>query len=630
VTPVLANYTFSPTSTSVVINGANGTAGSFSATAIPPTTYTDTLAAGTGITSITPASLSGATNTTATSTLVLANGYQNPTATGTCAVAISGTTITVTFGTSNCSSTISATAITYTVTLGSDDHLSVLPTTLTVAYGQTFGLTVASDNSSFVVGTPVLSGGVSGGSFSGTTYTSGPVTGTALVYFPAATVGNAYVIGHTTISPIACLSTTIATCPVQVDTYIFGGNTAGSVYVGLSWKFDKNSPFSGSGQYKMTEVTNTPSGERHFTYSFPSGIGLPDTYPRFNNGTMDYQLLEIEAYNGSDNTSTELSSGVTFETLGGLGFNPDVGLGVVIPSLANATSTKVANGVYLSSTQDVVNVILPCSDTNYWNDATALLSQYFKGPFDAEIVQSVGCTRGESNTPLGGPINNTVPGLGLSVSTSGTTIRAIHIPPSDPLAQYVIHEWRHGRGDYWTASGLPLSNSAGHTSPSTELPGQLTVQNGILTPVAGGYTLLAPSDQKTSNCRHFSTEDNLQEGLVNSTGNVGYLNPSYTFTEGVTIPSNQVEFPTLSGLQATYGVVPYIPHQNLQAAWVVVSDHQLVGAELGLAIGNSEHFESNVSDELLNTQGSIPVCSTPPLQVASGGLILVTTVVTPK
>jgi len=94
----------------VIIGCGGGNSGS-GYTPPPPTTYTATLTAGTGITSVIPYQLSGAAGATSSTTLVVAPGYQNPTASGNCAVTISGTTITVTFGSSNCSSTISATQI---------------------------------------------------------------------------------------------------------------------------------------------------------------------------------------------------------------------------------------------------------------------------------------------------------------------------------------------------------------------------------------------------------------------------------------------------------------------------------------------------------------------------------------
>jgi len=510
-----------------------------------------------------------------------------------------------------------------------------LPATLTVAYGQTFSLTVASDNSNFAALTPVLTGGVVAGAFSGSSYTSGPVTADATVYFPATTAGNVYVIGRHSIATFACTTDTIKTCPVLLDIYVFNNPTStsnmhvGSMYAqGISpLEFDNSaSTTNPNGHFKMIEIPNAPSAERHFTLSFPNGIGFSDNYPRFNNGTIDVLPIEFAAYTGVDDTTTQLSSGVSTENFGGLGFNPFTGLGVILPSMANATSTKIANNVYLSSTGDVVNVVLPCSDTKFWSDAMSLVNTNFVGPWDVEIVQSVGCTRGESNTPNGMPINNTVPGLGIPYVTTGSTSRAVHIPPSDLIGSSEIHEWRHGRGDHWTA----MADSENHTSPSTELPGQLTAINGILTPVAGGgYTLKAPVDGKATNCRHFSTEDNLQEGLVNSMGSVGYLNPSYFSQEGVTIPVSQVVWPTMNWLQATYGTVPYVGHQTLKGIWVVVSDHQLVGAELGLAIANSEHFAGNTPDEASNTQGNLPVCSTPSLQVASNGLITISMVVIP-
>ena len=141
------------------------------------TTYTATLATGTGISSIASTTLAGATNATSNTTFVVTSGYQNPAVAGSCNASISGTTITVTFGSTNCSSTISATAKpTYTVSTSVGTGTTISPTSASVVSGNTTTFTVGLLNNY----TSLTASGC-GGSLSGSTYTTGTITANCTV-----------------------------------------------------------------------------------------------------------------------------------------------------------------------------------------------------------------------------------------------------------------------------------------------------------------------------------------------------------------------------------------------------------------------------------------------------------------
>ena len=100
--------------TGCTISGTTCTTGAINANATvtlsaTANTYTATVSAGTGITSVTPASQSGTFGSVLNYTIVVAYSYANPTITG-CTGTITGSTLSVTVGSANCTGVVTATA----------------------------------------------------------------------------------------------------------------------------------------------------------------------------------------------------------------------------------------------------------------------------------------------------------------------------------------------------------------------------------------------------------------------------------------------------------------------------------------------------------------------------------------
>ena len=156
--------------------GGGGGGGSTTTSPSNPASYTVSAVAGAGST-ISPASLTVASGQTASFTVGLLPGYSNLVVTGGGGT-LSGTTYTTGPITANTTVTASATATptTYTVTAVAGAGTTITPATLTVTSGQTASFTVGllSGYSNLVV-----TGG--GGTLSGTTYTTGPITANTTV-----------------------------------------------------------------------------------------------------------------------------------------------------------------------------------------------------------------------------------------------------------------------------------------------------------------------------------------------------------------------------------------------------------------------------------------------------------------
>jgi Tfp pilus assembly protein PilV len=138
------------------------------------TDYTVTPVAETG-TTISPGTDPGSGTAARTFTLGLTTGYQNLSASG-CNGSLSGNTYTTGTITANCTVTATATPISYGITTSAGTGSSISPTTQTVAYGATTSFTVSADS-----GYTISSVSGCGGSLSGSTYTTGTITGACQV-----------------------------------------------------------------------------------------------------------------------------------------------------------------------------------------------------------------------------------------------------------------------------------------------------------------------------------------------------------------------------------------------------------------------------------------------------------------
>lgn len=206
-------------------------------------------------------------NGTQAFTLTTATGYNlNNSVGGTCpAGSWSGSTYTTGVITANCTVSFTSTAQTYTMTPSVDSHVTSNPSSVqTVSYGSTQSFTLSANTGYNVSST--VGGTCAAGSWSGSTYTTGVVTGSCSVSFSGT-------IRTFTVTPSADANTTISPNTAQTVNY----NTTKSFTVTGNSGYTANSTVGGTcaaGSWSGSTYT-TGNVTANCTVSFSSTANPP-------------------------------------------------------------------------------------------------------------------------------------------------------------------------------------------------------------------------------------------------------------------------------------------------------------------------------------------------------------------
>ncbi len=168
------------TSTTITVNAAKSCTASFSAV------YTVSTSAGANG-SISPGAATVTSGGTASFSVTPDSGYEIDSISG-CGGTLSGTTYTTGTISSNCTITVSFAISTYTVSASAGANGSISPASAVVAHGSTTSFTVTPDD-----GYKVASVSGCGGTLSGNTYTTGPITGDCTVSASFSAMGDAVI-----------------------------------------------------------------------------------------------------------------------------------------------------------------------------------------------------------------------------------------------------------------------------------------------------------------------------------------------------------------------------------------------------------------------------------------------------
>jgi len=251
-----------------------------------------TAVAGAG-TTITPAALTVQSGQTASFTVGLLSGYSNLVVTGGGGT-LSGTTYTTGPITANTTVTASATPnpTTYTVTAVAGAGTTITPAALTVQSGQTASFTVGllSGYSNLVV-----TGG--GGSLSGTTYTTGPITANTTVTASATLIPTHTItinVGagvHTPTTPLTVADGGSVTIPFTLDAgYTNLVVTGGSgTLTGLTYALTNV-----TADVTLNASATAPANTHTVTINAGPGIHVPSTTITVNDGSTVQFIFTLD------------------------------------------------------------------------------------------------------------------------------------------------------------------------------------------------------------------------------------------------------------------------------------------------------------------------------------------------
>ncbi|MDR3519365.1 MAG: carboxypeptidase-like regulatory domain-containing protein [Candidatus Pacebacteria bacterium] len=531
-------------------------------------------------------------------------------------VSVGGTDATITVTTA-----ITATPVpNYTVTVITDAH--VFASSATVQSGQTATITYTTDS-----GVSVVSATGCTISVAAQTCTTGVVTSNLSVHLlGGSSDGSSYVLNSMKLSPDTLFDDEFATTPVTLTVSTYGTIDHMLVQWFPSW-FDKTIAPIGNGPGGLNALTlkdgGMNGGEHIWTLTFATGV-TPAL--RFYSGTVDYLMLEVDAYDGSGNQLVPAGPSK--------GFNYVMNLGVVSRKLTVST-TQVAADAYAAP--NMVNLVLPVGNDRF-NQVTAKLADYYPDVFQIMVMQEVEATAGEyGNESLGIERNNQVAGIGLPLDSTPATLAGDNVcTPSDVLCAYMDNIVAHVYANYLDNPALPLAGEE-DTVLSTNQPDPLSQYGGILIPQnGGGYIIGASNIQVNQFCSPYSPLTLYLMGLgpLNAIPTAAYLDPSYGGPWDVVIPESEVHHASGQDIVNVYGGrTPSYTNSSktFPTIFVGVSTQPMTAAEVALRNRIAVYFASKEVDTAVNTQGIFPVCSAPSFSLATGGVgTMTTTVPSPK
>ena len=639
-TATLANYTFAPTSTSVVVNGADVSNVNFVATAVivPPGTHTvsgvvtgDVKA---GVT-ITLGNLSTVTATNGTYSFTnVANGTYTATATlANFTFAPTSTSVVVNADVSNVNFVATAVIIppqTHTIS-GSITKSGTVSTLggVTVTAGELSAVTGTNGKFSFAnlaSGSYILTPSLAGWTFSPASVTVNLDNADVTVYFVAtAILSNAFSMYWMRITPNAVFDDAFNTTPIVIEASVSGtGFTLYSTYF-QEW-FDNTLP-EGYTRLIMTDTgvsdTNNP-GATIYVVSF-----TPSMAPRLRDfdHTVDYFPIFLEA---------DDASGKALQSV--FPMNQQVRLGIVSRSLAVST-TQVASDVFVAS--NMVNIVVPTLDRFDPTTVMKKVYQYYPDVFHTSVIQCIRRTIG-SNVEGGAPVKNIVSGINdlLFDSSSGWGSNGIllsveYLLPDDTIGQVFLHEFGHSACFLLNLPELNLTASGGDHAALIGTVGQMGGNYLLVEQTSGDFMITRP-DPIDYTSRKFS---NLELYLL------GFAPPSAVapmrfdfgikdidIRPGAIIPSASTTLVLIDDIVRVYGArTPAFAdsQKSLRAVWVGVSETPMTPAEVALLNRIAIFYASDAVGGDIDTLGLGPVRSMLSFKAATSGVGTLITVLPP-
>ncbi|WP_279342856.1 beta strand repeat-containing protein [Geothrix paludis] len=574
--------------------GGGGGGGSSSTPPSNPTTYTVTAVASAG-TTITPATITVQSGQTASFTVGLLSGYSNLVVTGGGGT-LSGSTYTTGPITSNTTVTASATPTpaTYTVTAVAGAGTTISPATITVQSGQTASFTVGllSGYSNLVV-----TGG--GGTLSGSTYTTGPITANTTVTASATPIPATY-----TVTAVAGTGTTITPATITVQS----GQSA-SFTVGLLSGYS-NLVVTGGGTLSVTPngYTYTTGPITANTTVTASATPIPATYTitavagagttispatitvqsgqtaSFTVGLLSgYSNLVVTGGGGTLNGSTYTTGPITANTTVTASATPIPATCTVTAAAGTGTTISPATITVQSGQTASFTVGLLSGYSNLvvtGGGGTLSGSTYTTGP----ITSNTTVTASATPTPATYTVT-AVAGAGTTISPATITVQ------SGQTASFTV-------GLLSGYSNLVVTGGGGTLSGSTYTTGPITANTTVtasatpnpatytVTAVAGVGTTLSPATITVQSGQTASFTVGLLSGYSNLvvTGGGGTLNGS-TYTTGP-ITSNTTVTTSATPNPATYTVTAVAwPGTTITPTSITVESGQTASFTVGMLTG---------------------------------------------
>ena len=334
-------------------------------------------------------------NSTGTITLTVATGYTAAIASDTCGGSLSGNTYTTGSVTANCSVSFSSTIEQFTVSASGDTHVTPSPTSQQVNYNSTgtITLTVATGY------TAAIASDTCGGSLSGNTYTTGPVTANCSVSFSGVAI-----------FPVAEGPGNVIAVP-------------GNGQVTLSWTAPTN---TGTGTISSYTVTYGPTSGTAFTTAGCTTSSTSCTVSGLTNGTAyTFAVTTTTTLSGANETGpATFSSPVT----------PTAGLAVSPSTLALSSleSSHIARTITLTNNSNSPLILR----------VPTIYSDFIPG-LPSDVTISSTCSTSTPLTANGGSCTITIsPGTTASnnsssqACTNGTApeASAFNVTTSPPVA----------------------------------------------------------------------------------------------------------------------------------------------------------------------------------------------------
>ena len=631
-TALLTNFTFNPTSISVVVNGANVSGVNFVATAVsnPPTTYTVsgtvTGAVQSGVI-IAMGNLSTVTNTNGNFTFTgVANGNYIV------VPSLSGHT----FSPTSVPAVVNGANINVqnfvAAAVAPETYIVSGTVTLNGTIGTLNGVTITMGNLSSVTGANggFTFTGVANGSYTATAsltgYTFNPSSvnltinggNVANVNFvaTAVVVDSRYSLNWIRVTPNAVFDNEFATTPITIEAsasgtgftlYATGGNAA---------MFDKTQPFAGvKALMQDTGILDSKNLGAHI-YRATFAIGFTPRL-RYYGKTVDSSSFNLEAYDSAGNYLSSVNQMIV-----------NVSLGIVSKTLSVATS-QVASDVFAAS--NMVNIVIPDFDLNQSEtDATKKVYQYYPDVFDGCVIHSIGRTHG-FNTPGGTPIKNATTGINVPITDSsaswgsnGVLSSIVFETPGDITDLAFLHEHGHSVAFYLNRPEFDLTNE---TRFHSSYIGQIGQMGGdyLLVEQSNGDFLLALPDIYNYQSRNYSHFEQYIMGLVPPSAVQPMrfvINASPNHIQGEIIPHSATTLVTIDDITRVYGErtpTSATSQKSFRTVFIGISERPMTSAEIALMNRIAIYYASDEVGGETDDIGVFPVRSMPPFKAATTG-----------